>query len=143
MTDDRRLDRAKGLWRLREEVPVEDDHGGVANDAYIFMYSGDTVTLRLMTLRTGQWKTPDDFYTLEAKWEGDSLYYRPPFGDWTDLAAFEGDHFVNIGSGKRRVFAKITPDEVEGWNKAILKEDRQPHDYRIRADGSLATEDPA
>jgi hypothetical protein len=129
--------QAEGIWQFEKEIPIENDMGKLVNDIFTFVYEGDTVTLRLLTLRSGQWKSEDDFYKLSAKWEGQTLYYLPPFGSWTELAVFENNHFVNIGNGKKRIFRKIKEDEVVEWNKNILKEDRKPHDYRIQPDGSI------
>jgi hypothetical protein len=130
-------DRASGLWQVREEVPVDDDAGRLVNDVYIFRFDGETVTLRLLTPRIGQWKSDDDFYRVAAEWRGDTLFYRPPFGDWVELATFEDDRFVDVGSGRKRIFGRIDDSEVADWNAAILAP-REPHDYRRRADGSLA-----
>ena len=136
MTDTTWSKRATGLWQLREEVPVHDDGGRSAGDAYTFRFDGDTVTLRLLTLHPGIWKSSDDFYRLSAQARDHALWYRPPFGDWVQLATFEDDRFVDIGSGLRRVFGRITDDEVVTWNRAILKA-RAPHDYRTRPDGTV------
>jgi hypothetical protein len=122
---------AIGLWQLRETQAVEDDGDGrLTNDAYTFRYDGDTVTLRLATMNPAMWKSDDDFYRVAARWDGNMLSYRPPFGDWAELAAFDGDHFEDAGSGTRRVFGRITDDEVPDSNRAILRP-REPHDYSI------------
>jgi hypothetical protein len=104
---------------------------------FTFAYDGEYVTLRLLTLRTGQWKSADDFYKLQSRWEGNTLYYRPPFGSWTELASFEDGRFVNVGNGKKRIFGKITDEQVVPWNAAILSPGREAHDYRRQPDGSL------
>lgn len=137
MTQKTEHSQAEGIWQFQKEVPVENDMGKLVNDAFTFLYEDDTVTLRLLTLRSGQWKSDDDFYKLSAKWEGDTLYYLPPFGHWTELAVFENNHFVNIGNGKKRIFGKIQSDEVVEWNNNILRKNRELHDYRIRPDGSI------
>jgi hypothetical protein len=123
---------AIGLWQLRDTQEIADDGSGrLTNDVYIFRYDGQTVTLRLMTLHPGPWKSEDDFYRVAARWNDSMLEYRPPFGDWTEIGAFHGDHFEDVGSGIRRVFGRIGEDEVADWNRAILKP-REPHDYSIR-----------
>jgi hypothetical protein len=122
---------AIGLWQLRETQSIADRSGRQPNDVYIFRYDGDTVTLRLPTLQDGVWKSDDDFYRLDARWNGSRLEYRPPFAGWAELASFEGDHFENVGSGTRRIFARIGDDEVADWNAAILKP-RARHDYSVR-----------
>jgi hypothetical protein len=125
-------DDAIGLWQLRETQSTDDDAGGrLTNDAYIFRYDGDTVTLRLVTMNPAMWKSDDDFYRLAARWDGDMLSYRPPFADWAELAAFKGDHFEDVGGGTRRIFGRIADDEVADWNRAILTP-REPHDYSIQ-----------
>jgi hypothetical protein len=142
MTNKNEHQQAEGIWQFEKEVPVENDMGKQVNNTFTFMYAndrdaGDTVTLRLLTLRSGQWKTDDDFYKVLAKWEANTLYYLPPFGPWTELAIFEDDHFVNIGNGKKRIFQKVSKEEVVAWNHELLKEPRALHDYRIQPDGSL------
>ena len=105
---------AIGLWQLRETQSIADDGSGrQPNDVYIFRYDGDTVTLRMMTLQAGVWKSDDDFYRLDARWNGSMLEYRPPFADWAELASFEGDHFEDAGSGTRRVFTRIGSRRLE------------------------------
>ena len=88
----------------------------------------------------GQWRSDDDFYRLAARWDGDVLSYRPPFGPWAELAAYDGERFVNVGSGRKRIFRRIAPDDVVAFNRDILKDGREAHDYRIRPDGSLAAD---
>ena len=100
--------RAHGLWQFQNEIAFKDDGGKHAHDVFTFAYDGEHITMRLVTLHPGQWKSADDFYKLESKWEGDTLSYRPPFGPWTELASFEDDHFVNVGSGRKRIFGRIT-----------------------------------
>lgn len=129
--------RARGLWQFQNEIAFKDDGGKHAHDVFTFAYDGEHITMRLVTLHPGQWKSADDFYKLESKWEGDTLYYRPPFGPWTELASFEDDHFVNVGSGRKRIFGRITSAQVIPWNAAILASKRGLHDYRMQPDGSL------
>jgi hypothetical protein len=122
---------AIGLWQLKETQSVEDDGSGrLTNDAYTFRYDGDTVTLRLLTTNPAMWRSDDDMYRLDARWDGDMLTYRPPFADWTELAAWHGDHFEDSGSGTRRIFGRVDEDEVPEWNRAILAP-RERHDYTI------------
>jgi hypothetical protein len=59
--------------------------------------------------------------------------YRPPFGPWAEPAAYDGERFVNVGSGRKR---RIAPDDVLAPNRDILKDGREAHDYGIRPDGS-------
>jgi hypothetical protein len=126
-----------GLWQFQSEIAFEHEPGRQVHDIFTFAYDGVCVTLRLLTLDEGRWKSADDFYKLQAKWEGSTLYYRPPFGPWTELASFEDGRFVNVGNGRKRIFGKITDDQVVPWNAAILTPGRAPHDYRRQPDGSL------
>lgn len=126
-----------GLWRVKEDVPVRDDGGRLALGTYIFAFDGNTVVLQLITRHPGQWKSDDDFYRLEAEWRDATLYFRPPFADWVELAAFEDGRFVQTGSGRKRIFERIDESQVPEWSRAILKA-REPHDYRIRPDDAVA-----
>jgi hypothetical protein len=123
---------AIGLWQLQETQQVDDDGSGrLTNDAYTFRYDGDTVTLRLATMNPAMWRSDDDFYRVESRWDGDMLSYRPPFGDWAELAAWVGDHFEDTGGGTRRIFARVGEDEVPEWNRAV-RAPREPPDYSIQ-----------
>jgi hypothetical protein len=126
-------DDAIGLWQLEATESVPDDGSGrQTNNHYTFRYDGDTVTVRLLTMHPEMWKSDDDFYRLDARWDGDMLSYRPPFGEWQELAAWVGDHFEDVGTGTRRIFRRISEDEVVDFNQAILNP-RERHDYSIQA----------
>lgn len=127
---------AQGLWQFEREEAVADDRGRQHNDAFTFAIQGNQLTLRLFTPHFGIWKSHDDFYQLQTRWQGTLLQYRPPFGDWAGLAFFEEGRFIDIGNGKRRLFKRIEPAEVVGFNRAILAP-REAHDYRIQPDGSM------
>lgn len=130
---------AIGLWQLQETQEAPDDGSRrLTGDAYTFLYDGDTVTLRLITLQHGAWKSEDDFYRLKARWDGDMLTYRPPFGEWQELASWTGDHFEDVGSGTRRIFGRIGEDEVAEFNRAILAP-RKLHNYSIQPTGPSRT----
>jgi hypothetical protein len=125
---------AIGLWQLRETQQVDDDGSGrLTNDAYTFRYDGETVTLRLLTTNPAMWRSDDDVYRLESRWAGDMLTYRPPFGDWAELAAWRGDHFEDAGGGTRRIFARVDEDEVPEWNRAVVAP-HERHDYSTEPD---------
>lgn len=127
---------AAGLWQLRETQQIPDDgRGRLTSNHYTFAYDGDTVTVRLLTPHAEMWRSADDFYRLDARWDGEMLSYRPPFGDWAELAAWTGDHFEDSGSGVRRVFGRIGEDEVIDFNRAILAP-RERHDYATPPTGA-------
>jgi hypothetical protein len=126
---------AQGLWQFAREEAWPDDGGRTLNNCYTFSLDGEHVTLRLLSLHPGQAKSADDFYRLAARWQGRMLQYRPPFGDWADLARFERGRFVDIGNGKRRIFARIEPSEVAAFNRDILKP-RKAYRYGLGPDGA-------
>jgi len=120
---------AEGLWQQSREVPVPGTEGKSLSSAYTFKYERGLVTMRLLVISKMSWKSPDGFYTLKSRWEGDTLQYLTPLGQWTDLAVFQDGRFVASGDGKMREYARITPDEVVERNAAILKPDRPVVDY--------------
>lgn len=103
-----------------------------------FAYDGKYVVVPLLTEKDWMWKSKDDRYKLESRWvEGEGgreeLQYKPPFGDWTVLAAS-----VYEGRARRLVLAENdTTWPLERVRKAAdgdaddaaLVVDRAPHDY--------------
>ena len=123
---------ATGLWQLKETREDADTGDRLTNNVDVFAYDGDTVTLRLATLQSGVWKSDDDFYRVEARWQDDMLEYLPPFADdWAELAEWTGDHFEDAGGGVRRVFGRVEASDVADYNRAILQP-REPHDYSVK-----------
>jgi hypothetical protein len=120
---------AEGLWQQAREVPAPGADAKHLSDIYTFKYEHELVTLRLMVLAKASWRSPDGFYALKSRWEGDTLQYLPPAGGWTDLAVFQNGGFVALGDGKRREYARITPDQVAERNADIRKPDRPTFDY--------------
>jgi len=121
---------AEGLWQQASEVPAPGTEGKSLSDIYTFKYEHGLVTLRLLATAKVSWRSPDGFYTLKSQWQGDTLQYLAPIGQWTDLAVFENGRFVASGDGKRREYARITPDQVADFNADILRPDRPVHDYQ-------------
>lgn len=119
---------AEGLWQQASEAPATGTDGKSLSDIYTFKYEHGLVTLRLMAISKVSWRSPDGVYSLKSRWQGDALQYLPPTGEWTELATFEGGKFVATGDGKRREYARITPDQVADFNAAI-KADRPAFDY--------------
>jgi len=120
---------AEGLWQQSREVPAPGTEGHSLADTYTFKYQGGLVTLHLMTMSKTSWRSPDDFYTLKSRWQGDALQYLTPVGQWIDLATFEAGRFVASGDGKRREYARITPDQIAEFSAGILTPDRPAFDY--------------
>jgi hypothetical protein len=127
---------ASGIWKFRREESVDDDDGRPAGNTVLFKFDGETVTLRLLSVHRQWWSSPDNFYRLATRFDDDNLSYRPPFGDWTQLATFEDGRFVDIGGGRKRIFAKIDETALEERDRPILKP-REPHNYRRRVDGTI------
>ena len=121
---------ATGLWQLQETRHEDDNGDRMTNNVDIFAFDGETVTLRLATLQPGVWKSEDDFYRVEARWQEDMLEYLPPFADWAELAEWRDDHFEDAGGGVRRVFGRVDAAGVADYNRAILRP-REPHDYSV------------
>ena len=87
-------------------------------------------------MHPGRFRSVDGFYRLAAECRGDELWYRPPRGAWVHLATIEDGHFVDMGSGRKRIFARISDDEVAEWSRAILTP-RAPHDYGTPPGGNF------
>lgn len=121
---------AEGIWQFVRDEPVEDDHGKKMSDLFTFRYGDSAVTIRLMSLSPFFQSSSDGFYTLKCQWTGNTLQYLSPSGSWTELAEFGNGEFVKYGNGKKRIFKKISPDEVVEWNRAILKEGRELYNYK-------------
>ncbi|HEX4417477.1 MAG TPA: hypothetical protein VH165_06230 [Kofleriaceae bacterium] len=119
---------AEGLWQQSREVAAAGEVGSLG-DTYTFQYQGELVTLHLMTLGKTSWRAADDFYKLKARWQDSTLQYLTPVGQWIPLATFDGAKFVAAGDGKRREYARITPEQVADFSAGILAPDRAPFDY--------------
>jgi hypothetical protein len=121
---------AEGLWQQSSEVAAPGTEGKSLSDIYTFKYDQGLVTVRLLTVSKMNWRSLDGFYTLKSRWQGDTLQYLAPLGQWIDLAEFENGRFVASGDGKRREYTRITPDQVADFNSAILKPDRPVFGYQ-------------
>jgi hypothetical protein len=124
---------AVGLWRVptaerERQAPGVISHPGTVR----FLYDGQTVTVFLMTEKEWMWKSPDDHYRLETQWQGDTLFYRPPFWRMTPLARFVGDHFESTdGTPPWRYEAVPSRDACDADDRVLLTE-RKIHDYSIK-----------
>ena len=118
---------AEGLWQQAREIPATNAQGTL-DDTYTFRYEHGLVTLRLLVVSKVNWKSADGFYTLESRWDGNTLSYRAPLGQWSQLATLENGKFVVYGDGKKREYERIQPDQVADFSKPILT-DRAPFDY--------------
>ena len=127
-----------GIWILDVEEQVETPGSPELTLSEAFVLKDGLLTIRLFTLQDGVYKSPDDFYKLKAKIEKGTLFYLPPFGDWVPLAAFDSGRYLMSSQGTTRYFKKVSADQVPKHERGMLSE-RAPHDYRIRADGTLST----
>jgi hypothetical protein len=119
---------AEGLWQQAREVPAPNAQGNLP-DTYTFRYEQGLVTMRLLVVSKASWRSDDGFYTLKSRWDGNTLYYLAPIGEWSELATLDGGKFVLYGEGKKREYERIQPDQVADFSKPILAPDRAPFDY--------------
>ena len=130
--------RAHGLWQFQNEIAFKDDGGKHAHDVFTFAYDGEHITMRLVTLHPGQWKSADDFYKLESKWEGYLSHYSTAFWPLDRTRELRGRPFCQRWQWQEAhlrqgpLSAQVIP-----WNAAILASKRGLHDYRMQPDGSL------
>jgi hypothetical protein len=134
MAEATRPAEADGLWQLAATLPIDSPPGRESNDIGIFLCEEGSVTLRLFAPHAQDPQSADGFYKLAARWEGSTLTYRPPFGAWARLADYDAEEgFLDIGSGVKRIFRRIAPQEVHQWDRAILHP-RDPYRYGPAAD---------
>ncbi len=133
-----------GVWRVpkagREEwnpVAKTVRHPGIAQ----FAYDGKYVVVPLMTEKDWMWKSKDDRYKLESRWvtaaDGrEELQYKPPFGDWTVLAAsvYEGRarRLVLAESDKTWPLERVRKAADGDADDNALVVDRPVHDYSTK-----------
>lgn len=106
-----------------------------------FYYDGETVTLHLLTLKAWMWRSEDDYYRVRAKWVGDALFYRPPFGGWEKLATFRGGHFVDSSERVVLRYERVPRSQVPEGLRPLVKA-REKHDYSITPVGGRDPERP-
>lgn len=82
-------------------------------------------------MKEWMWKSEDDYYKLSSKWNHDSLYYLPPFGEWTFLAKFDGTNFMKKEQNVSFKYEKIKPNNIDSTNLSILKK-RELHNYKTK-----------
>jgi len=125
---------AVGLWR----VPADErertisatvrGHPGTTR----FLYDGETVTLFLLSEKDWMYRSRDDHYRLAARWQGDLLQYRPPFGVWTDLARFRDGRFETAADNPPWRFEPVASRDACEPEDLPLLADRARHDYSIK-----------
>ena len=123
----------QGLWQFEKMAANSSGKktsSGIT-DQYTFQIKNSFITISLFTDHLTNWKSKDDIYILKIKWIEHTLYYLPPFGDWTPLADFDGTNFYQSDGKQKRIFKKIAESEIVDWNSEILKKDRLPFDYDL------------
>lgn len=125
-------ENSKGIWQIpmNKRLLAEGDLI-ITSGNHVFLFDGKYATLLLVTHKNWVYRSPDDIYRLKTKWQGKSLFYLPPFGEWTYLADFDGERFVKSDANHLWKYERISEDGVTGSDKAILKADRAPYDYTI------------
>lgn len=128
---------AIGIWEVPSEKQRLEGETWIAHPhPHIFNYDGKYLTLYLVTMKDWMWKTEDDYYKLKTEWQGDSLFYQPPFGVMTYLATFKEGKFQKAQSLPDEehiwVYEKILEEDVSEADRAVIVE-RKIHDYSIQA----------
>jgi hypothetical protein len=135
-------DTLVGVWRV-PKAARERWTPGVKRSPGVpqFAYDGRWVVLQLFTQKDWMWKTKDDHYKLETRWEqqpdgGEALQYRAPFGTWETLAsmAFEGKgrRFVLAESDTTWPLERVRKPADGNEDELILVQPRTPHDYTTK-----------
>ena len=123
---------AVGVWRIPPASRSRSGPGVVEMPSVVrFYFDGTHVTLSLLTEKAWMWRRPDDTYRLDARWVGDDLQYRPPFGKWTLLATLRAGHFEEPGTTAPWTFERVTPAMMDAQDRALLAP-RPAHDYSIK-----------
>lgn len=121
-----------GTWRIPEHLRSRRRGNTIAMPGVTrFHYDGTSVTVQLLTEKAWMWRRPDDIYRLEARWTGNELQYRPPFGTWTRLATFTAGHYELPDDELPWVFEPVG-DAMKDADDRKLDEPRPLHDYAIK-----------
>lgn len=116
-----------------------------------FAYDGKYVVVRLFTEKDWMWKSKDDRYKLESRWVAgadgrDELQYKPPFGDWTPLAAsvYEGKarRLVLAESDRTWPLERVRKAADADEDDRALAVDRPVHDYSTNPTDARPTDAP-
>jgi hypothetical protein len=135
-------DTLVGVWRVPKAARERWSPKGMRNASVSqFAYDGRSVVLRLLTEKDWMWKTKDDLYALESRWQTqpdgrEILQYRAPFGGWETLAAmvFEGKarRFVLAESDTTWPLERVRkPADADEDDRALVVP-RTPHDYATK-----------
>lgn len=63
---------------------------------------------------------PDDVFRLPARLADGELTYQAPNGAWVELARFEDGHFVDLGSGRKRIYEPISAGDLDPPDRALV-----------------------
>ncbi|HET6584831.1 MAG TPA: hypothetical protein VFG69_15340, partial [Nannocystaceae bacterium] len=136
-------DTLVGVWRVPKSARERWSPGAVRHPGIPqFAYDGKWIVLPLLTEKDWMWKTPDDRYKVESRWQQEPdgrevLQYRAPFGGWETLAAmvFEGKarRFVLAESDTTWPLERVRkPADADEDDRALVVP-RTPHDYSTQA----------
>lgn len=126
-----------GYWQIpKESRTIKIDNNILESGNYLFFLDSNSITLSLWTTKEWMWKSEDDYYKLSSKWNHDSLFYLPPFGEWTFLAKFDGTNFIKKEQNMIFKYNKIKANEIDSIDSVILKK-RKLHDYKIKASDAI------
>ncbi len=125
---------AVGLWRIpasererRISASVRAHPGTIR-----FLYDGQTVTLFLFSEKEWMYRSRDEHYRLASRWQGDLLQYRPPFGNWRDLARFRDGRFETARDQPPWRFEQVSSRDACAPDDLPLLAERMVHDYSIK-----------
>jgi hypothetical protein len=124
---------AAGVWRVplaerRRESPGIVQVPGVVR----FMYDGETVTMFLATMKGWMYRAKDDHWRMKSEWQGDVLYYLPPFGRMEPLARWKDGRFESTVDTPPYVYENVPSEAACDPEEKILVRPRERHDYSIK-----------
>jgi hypothetical protein len=123
-------EQLNAIWQFDREEETEQHEGGAISSVHAFVYEDGSLIIALPSISLYVGMSDDDVYRIKTRWRGNDLHMFPPFGKkWELFATWDSNRFVMYGDGKMRIFKKITPEEIAGWQKDLLKAGRQMWNY--------------
>jgi hypothetical protein len=106
-----------GVWAISGAAVAEVNRGiaeapfsyGCCGPFDPFFYDGETITMKFFREKEWMIGPPDDLYRLQAKWEGDHLYWLSTAKTWVFLATWRGDHYERASEPHLQVRGKDYP----------------------------------
>jgi hypothetical protein len=94
-------------------------------------YDGAHVTVRLAPFRRRDGDSVDDYYRLNARWEGGTLLMEMPRDHWSEVATFVHGRFEVKQSGVVWVYERVRPDQLDESHRP-LEMKREPYAYPVQ-----------